>query len=56
MEIPNGSAGWKLLNYLMYVKGYRYVGSGTFLIERWAEQIHTIVDKAKELGLEVEGL
>ena len=56
VEIPNGSAGWKLLNYLMYVKGYRYVGSGTFLIERWAEQIHTIVDKAKELGLEVEGL
>jgi len=56
VEIPNGSAGWRLLNYLLYVKGYQYVGSGMFIIERQAEQIHTIIDKAKELGLSVEGL
>jgi len=56
VEIPNGSAGWKLFNYMMYDKGYKYAGSGAFIIERWAEQIHDIIDKAKELGLKVEGL
>jgi hypothetical protein len=56
IEIPNGTAGNKLLNYLMHVKQYQYVGSGMFIIEHTPEKIHTITDKAKELGLQVEGL
>jgi len=54
VEIPNGTAGNKLLNYLMYVKQYQYIGSGMFIIDRTPEKIHTITDKAKELGLQVE--
>ena len=50
--IPSGRKGFDLLNYLLYEKGYQYSGSGVFIIEK--RSVRTVVDKAKELGLEVE--
>lgn len=55
VEVPDGEKGYRLSCDLLF-KGYRYYGSGAFIIPRWAEVIHYVLDRAKETGLKVEGL